>query len=395
MNELLIKNGRVIDPAQGILDRRDIAINKGKIGAVAHDISATDAQRIIDAKGKIVTPGLIDIHTHVAEGLISIGVAPDEGGVFSGVTTVCDAGSLGWANFAGMIKYVQPLAKTDVFCFLNISSTGLAIMPEVWDWKNIDCDSMAKTIKENPETIKGVKVRATGSFVRNVGIEGIRRAKGVAGSAGLPLMVHLGIEPGEDLPDSEISDFTKKLLSLLNQGDILSHIYTWKKGGIINSEGTILPEAKEAVQRGVLLDVANAKTHFSFDTAKAGLEQGFLPYTISTDLTNININDSVFSLPVTMSKMLAAGLSLEQIVEMTTINPATALREDCRRGSLRVGFSADISIFELKEGEFRFADGVLGKTFKGKYLLTPLLILKNGVENMGKAHFDNAKSVEL
>ena len=265
-------------------------------------------------------------------------------------------------------------------------------MPEVWSCKNIDSEALIKTIKENPEIIKGVKVRATSSFVRNVGVEGIRRAKGVAVSAGLPLMVHLGIEPGEDIPDSEISDFTKKLLSLLNQGDILSHIYTWKKGGIINSDGAILPEAKEALQRGVLLDVANAKTHFSFDIAKIGLEQEFVPHTISTDLTNININDSVYSLPVTMSKLLAAGLSLEQVIKMTTISPAIALREDCRRGSLRVGFSADISIFELKEGEFQFADGILGRSFQGKFLLIPWLTIKSGIEVTAKPRFFEKRS---
>ena len=385
MNELLIKNGKVIDPAQGILDRRDIAINQGKITEVAHEIPAAEAQRIIDARGKIVTPGLIDIHTHVADGLIPIGLTPDEGGVFSGVTTVCDAGSLGWANFAGMKKYVRPLAKTDIFCFLNICSTGLAVMPEIWDWKNIDWDSLVRTIKENPETIRGVKVRATGSFVQNVGVAGIRRAKEVAVGEGLPLMVHLGIEPGEEPPDSAVSEFTKKLLSILDQGDILSHAYTWKKGGIIKSEGVILPEAKEAVQRGVLLDVSIARTHFSFDLAKGGLAQKFLPYTISTDLTGININEIVYSLPITMSKMLAAGLSLEQVVRMTTINPAVVLKEDWRRGSLKVGFSADISIFELKEGEFQFPDGVPGKTFKGGYFLTPLQTFKNGVEIKGKA----------
>ncbi len=384
MNELLIKNGRVIDPSQGILDRGDIAINQGKITALASEISAADAQRIIDCRGKIITPGLIDIHTHVADGLIPIGLSPDEGGVLSGVTTVCDAGSLGWANFAGMKKYVQPLAKTDIFCFLNISSTGLAIMPEIWDWKTIDTDSMLKTIEENPETIKGVKVRATGSFIQNVGIEGIRKAKGVAVIAGLPLMIHLGIEPEEDLPDSKVSDFTKKLLSLLSQGDILSHAYTWKRGGIINFDGVVFPEAKEAVQRGVLLDMAIARTHFSFDIAKIGIEQRVLPYTISTDLTKLNINEIVYSLPVTMSKMLAAGLSLEQIVRMTTRNPSTVLREDYRRGSLRVGSSADIAIFELQEGEFQFADGVPGKTFMGKYLLTPWLTLKKGTEVKGK-----------
>jgi dihydroorotase len=131
--------------------------------------------------------------------------------------------------------------------------------------------------------------------------------------------------------------------------------------------------------------MAIARTHFSFDIAKIGLEKRLLPYTVSTDLTKLNINEIVYSLPVTMSKMLAAGLSLEQVVRMTTINPSTVLREDYRRGSLRVGFSADIAIFELQEGEFQFADGVPGKTFMGKYLLTPWLTLKEGTEVKGKS----------
>ena len=379
--ELLIKGGEVIDPAQGIHDQLDIGISQRKIAALTSKIAATEAGRVINATGKIVTPGLIDIHTHIAVGVTRIGVTPDEAGVLSGVTTACDAGSTGYANFSAFKRFIIPQARTDVFCFLHLCPTGLTITPELWGWHGIDPQAMLSTIEENRDIIKGIKLRAIATVAENLGLEAVRVAKRVATEAGLPLLTHIGIDLSEEAKMADKVDaFTRELLPLLDNGDILSHVFTWKAGGIIRQDGSVLSEFREAIERGVVLDVACGMTNFSFEIAEKGLEQGILPDTLSTDITSSNINGPVFSLVVTMSKFFALGLTLEQVIRMTTINPARALGEERHRGSLRIGMPADISIMEMTEGDFLFSDGKGGNTLQGKLLLVPKLTLKSGVE---------------
>lgn len=382
MYELLIKGGVLIDPVQEIHDRRDIGVSQGKIVALNHDIAPSKAERVIDTKGKIVAPGLIDIHVHVADVITPIGVVPDEAGVLSGVTTLCDAGSTGYANFPGFQKFVISQARTDVFCFLHVIPVGLATTPELWGAYAIDPEATLKVIEDNRNVIKGVKIRATGAAIEEAGFEMVRVAKRIATDAGLPLVVHIGIDPWEKTPLETVGAFTRELLDLLDKGDILAHVFTPKIGGVIQADGTVAPELKEAMKRGVVLDVANAASNFRFEVARKGLEQGILPTTLSTDLTATTFNRrAVLSLLVTMSKFLALGLSLHQVIQMTTINPARALREEQRRGSLRIGMPADISILELVEGDFLFFDSLEENTsLKGNHLLIPKLTLKSGVE---------------
>lgn len=382
MYELLIKGGMLIDPVQEIHDRRDIGVSQGKIVALNHDIAPSKAERVIDTKGKIVTPGLIDIHVHVADVITPIGVVPDEAGVLSGVTTLCDAGSTGYANFPGFQKFVIPQARTDVFCFLHVIPVGLATIPELWGSYAIDPEATLKVIENNRNVIRGVKLRATGAAIEEAGFEMVRVAKRIATDAGLPLVVHIGIDPWEKTPKETVGAFTRELLDLLDKGDILAHVFTPKIGGVIQADGTVAPELKEAMKRGVVLDVANAASNFRFEVARKGLEQGILPTTLSTDLTTTTFNRrAVLSLLVTMSKFLALGLSLHQVIQMTTINPARALNEEHRRGSLRIGMPADISILELVEGDFLFFDSLEENTsLKGTHLLIPKLTLKSGVE---------------
>jgi dihydroorotase len=268
-------------------------------------------------------------------------------------------------------------------------STGLAVIPEseLWAWRNINTKAMLKTIEKNRDIIKGVKLRATGSVLENLGVEAVKVAKRVAIEAGLPLMIHTGIDIGETVPEDIMHTFTIEMLSLLDKGDILNHIYTSKVGGVFTINGTILPGFEEARQRGVVLDVAPAMSNFNFEVARKGLEQGVLPTTISTDITSTNINGPVFSLLSVMSRFLTLGLTLDQVIEMTTINPARSLGEEQRRGSLRIGMPADISLMELIEGDFSFSDGVAGNTLKGNLLLVPKLTLKSGVEIAAQPRF--------
>ncbi len=170
-----------------------------------------------------------------------------------------------------------------------------------------------------------------------------------------------------------------QMLPLLDKGDILSHFYTWKVGGVIKPDGNPIPEFKEAIKRGVALDTAIGRSHWSYDIARKGIEHGILPTTLSTDLSIKSIGGPVYGLLATMSKFIAAGLKLEQTIEMTTINPARLMGEEGQRGKLGIGMPADVSILEPSEGDFLFTDGHVGTSFKGKLLLLPKLTLKNGV----------------
>jgi dihydroorotase len=388
MHDILIKGGRVVDPARDVDGKRDIGISSGKIVELGHHIPEIRSKKIIDAAGKIVTPGLIDIHTHVAHGVTDLGLSPEDAGVRSGMTTVCDAGSTGIENFAAFRDNVIANAATDIFAYLHVMPRGLEVMPENWDLAAVDKEAMVGTIADNREILKGVKIRATGPMVQRMGLEGIKAAKAVSDEAGVPLMVHLGANPEEPVSPQEMSDFTVRMLGLLDRGDILTHVFTWKKGGVIYPDGSVIPELTAAVERGVLLDVANARSHYSAEIAKIALDRGMLPCTLSTDITRTSFHELVFSLPVTMSKFLAIGYDLNDLIRMTTINPATILTGGKDRGSLGKGMPADITIFELRKGDYRFHDGVEGKTFWGDTLVVPELTLKSGVEIAAESRFN-------
>lgn len=372
--EVLIRGGRVLDPAQGIDAVRDVAIANGKIAAVAEGLKVSPGATVIEARGKIVTPGIIDLHAHVYDGVTRFGLAPDQAGVNAGVTTVVDAGSAGPATFAAFPKYVLPQAKTEVFCFLHICVTGLCCIPEIRDWKDIDYEATVSVARAHPGLIKGIKVRCVEPALGNMGLELFKIAKRVAREVGMPLMVHIGDAEGVE---NRSRILTLGLLPLLERGDILSHCFTGKPGRAMLPDGRVMPELRQAAQRGVVLDIAHGTNNFSFDVARQALEQGLLPQTISTDLTARTIKGPVFSQTHTMSKFLALGLSLNQVVEMSTINSARALGEEARLGSLRVGLAANVSLLELREGEWRFTDAE-GVTITGKKLLVPWMTVKDG-----------------
>jgi dihydroorotase len=387
MYDIVIKGGRLIDPSEGINEMRDIGISQDRIADVSHIIDDAKAGRIIDARGKIATPGLIDLHVHAAHGVSELGLDPDGCGIRSGITTLCDCGSTGIANFASFRTNVISRATTDVFCLLHVVPEGLAVIPERWSLPDIDPAAMLTMIEENRDVIKGIKIRATGALVKSLGLEGIKIAKKTASDAGVPLMIHLGAEPEEPVSEEEMDSFTIDMLNLLDEGDILTHVYTWKKGGVIKPDGKLVPGFKDALERGVRLDVANARFHYSADIARIALDQGIVAHTMSTDLTALSFHTLVFSLLVTMSKFLAIGFDLELLIKMTTVNPAMVLTGGKDRGSLRKGMPADVSILELKEGDFLFSDGIEGKTFKGGTLITPVLTLKQGKEFAAESRY--------
>jgi dihydroorotase len=387
--DLVIKNGRVLDPAQGLNGPRDVAVEAGRVAAVAPNLVVPAGARVLDADNLLVTPGLIDAHTHVAEAIMDLAVHPDDAGVRVGVTAVSDAGSTGYVNFDGFRHHVPPKAQTDVFCFLHLFPVGQAVVPEI-ALEDVRPDETLRVIQANREFIRGIKVRGGANVVQRWGVEAIKMAKEVGRAAGLPVAVHLGIGLSESIDDGRLEKFTRQMLDLLTEGDLVVHPYTHRRGGVIHADGRILPEFAAAVRRGVLLDVAPGSSHFSLQRARIALDHGLLPGVITTDSVRTNIpGPVVFSLPVIMSKFLALGLDLDTVIRLTTVSPARVLGEEKVRGSLAVGRVADLSLLELREGDYLFFDGNAGNTLAGKQLLIPRITIKGGTEIRTAPRFRN------
>jgi dihydroorotase len=376
MHDILLKGGKIIDPLQGISEVGSVAIKDGKIAAVGKKISKEEAKKVFNMEGKIITPGLIDIHCHPVAGFADFGLQADEIGLNTGVTLLCDAGSAGAANFEAIRRFIIQPAKTEILCFLNLSTTGLIKIPEIRSKHDIDIEYIKRVVDTNRDTIKGIKIRAVQSLAEGLGIEGIEIAKKLTSDLRIPLMVHLG-EIRDRVPNDPLDNFSRATVSLLEKGDILSHYLTWEPGGMILKDGTVYPELEAAQQRGVVLDSCNGMYHFSFAVARHAIEKGLIPTVISTDLSSIGL-PVVQSLAVVMSKFLNLGLNLDQVIEMTTLNPAKVLGEEMARGSLMFGMNADITIMELVERDYLFGDGYGRGTLHGKVLLEPRMVFKGG-----------------
>jgi len=376
MYDILLKRGEVVDPSQDLHKIASVAIQNGKIAEIADDISESKAKKVIPAEGKIITPGLIDIHCHPGAGLVWIGVPADEIGLNMGVTLLGDAGTSGWANFQAFRSLVAEKAKTDILCFLNLASTGLATLPEIWSERDIDIPRMVEVVASNREIIRGIKLRCVQALEESMGIKAVEMAKKIATDHRLPLMIHIG-ETRKRTGDHKMDDFSRAAVTLMERGDILSHYLTWEPGGLILKDGTIYPELLEARKRGVLLDSCHGLNHFSFAIARHALNVGMIPDVVSTDLATTSL-PAAQSLVVAMSKFLNLGISLDQVIKMATINPAKALGEDGRRGSLKPGMPADITIMKLEKGNFIFSDGTGGERIAGEFLLEPTGVFKAG-----------------
>jgi dihydroorotase len=375
MYDLLLKGGEIVDSSQGVHGVGSLAIQNGRIASVGKDIPG-EAKEVWDVEGKIVTSGLIDIHCHPVAGFLKIGVPADETGVDMGVTLQCDAGSSGAANFDTMRRLVMGSAKTEMFCFLNLATTGLVKMPEILTKHDFDIEYSKSVVEANRDRIKGIKIRAIEALAEGVGIGAVEAAKKLAKDLHLPLMVHIG-EARKRLPKDKLDDFSRAVVSLLERGDILSHYLTWEPGGMILMDGTVYPELEEARKRGVILDSCHGLNHFSFTIARHAIAQGFLPTVISTDMATLG-RPAVQSLPVVMSKFINVGLGVDQVVEMTTVNPARALGEETERGSLKPGMKADITIMELVKRDVIFSDGNGLERLRGEVLLEPRMVFKAG-----------------
>src|SRR4030043_667253 len=373
--DLRLQDGEIIDPDQGLHCHGSLAIKNGRIAGLGQDLPG-EAAKVIPLQGKIITPGLIDLHCHPPLGFYGRGIPPDEVGLNAGVTLLGDGGTSGAANFHAFRKLVVEPAKTEILCFLNVAQAGLISMPEISSLRDMDVDRGKEVVEANRDRIRGIKIRAIQSLAEGVGIKGVAMAKKLAEDLKMPLMIHIG-DPRERMEKDWMDDFSRQAVSLLEKGDILSHYLTWEPGGLILKDGTIYPELEKARQRGVVLDSCHGLWHFSFTIARHALTQGFKPDVISTDMSIPNILVTQ-SLPVVMSKFLNLGLRLEEVITMTTINPARVLKEEERRGSLRLGRPANITILEITKGDFLFGDGKGGGSLRGNLLLEPRMVFQAG-----------------
>jgi dihydroorotase len=290
------------------------------------------------------------------------------------VTTMVDAGSAGYATFPGFRQFIVAFARTSLYAFLHLCPTGLCTAPEVRPWDEINLKVTIRAVERNRDIIRGIKMRDAGPFTTEQRLEIFKKAKHLAKETKLPLMVHLGNQ--EAIGAGNLS---REMLPLMEKGDILSHVYTPHTGRVIDSDGKAFPELLEARERGVILDVARGKNNVGFEVATLGLEKGILPSTISTDITSMNSNGPVFNLPTVTSQFMALGISLEQAIEMTTVNPAKALGLEDEIGSLEVGRQADVSIFKMLQGKWTFWDSV-NNSIPAEKLLLPVSTFKSGQE---------------
>lgn len=377
MYDLIIRNGTLVDPAQGINTQKDIALTGGRVSAVIDPGSGVAAKHTLDVRGLYVLPGLIDLHVHVFSGVSHYGIDVDPTCLARGVTTVLDAGSSGALTFPGFRKFIIDASQTRLYALLNISAMGMVsgsetIPPlgELEDLRYSNVETAVRMIEENRDRILGVKVRLS-NFLAADGkneLQALLRAREAAEAVRLPLMVH---SPLSSIP-------TERILDELRPGDILTHcVHGHGAGGIMSDDLKVLPAVRKKVEQGLRLDVGHGRGSFTFRVARATLEQGVVPGTISSDLHTYNLHGPVFDLVTTMDKFLHIGMELYEVVRRVTSTPAEVLDMPEEIGTLKPGAYADIVVLEMQEGEFDLTD-TFGVTETGHYHLEPRYIFRGG-----------------
>jgi dihydroorotase len=345
--DLLIKGGEVVDPGGGQEGRLDVAIAGSRIAAVERDLPPDAARVVLDASGEIVTPGLIDLHSHVFHKVTYWGINPDPIASTSGVTTWNDAGSAGALTLPGLRAYVVDPARVRITSFLNISNIGLVgENEECANLAYLDTDLFRRLADRNRDLVLGVKVRMGTPTVGTNGLEPLRRARRAAEECGLPLMVHVAFGP------PEVDD----VLALMRPGDILTHCFTGLTMKLVDEAGNLKDSARRAWDAGVIMDIGHGTGSFSFETAETMLAMGRRPDVISTDLHQLSVNGPAYDLPTCLSKLVHLGLPLREAIRAATARPAEVLGLQDEIGTLRPGSAADVATFELLEGRFPLYD---------------------------------------
>lgn len=370
--DLLLKGGTLIDPAQGIHARRDVAFADGKVAAVGENLPSAEARQTLDATGRLVAPGMIDLHVHVFWGVSHYGIQPDPTCLARGSTTVVDAGSAGADTFPGFRKFIIEVSATRIFAQLNISSQGM-LTRDIGEFEIPEYADVGKActmIEQHRDLILGVKVRLTRHSLvsERSGMLPLQRAREAADAAGLPIMVH---------PQDAWCDSLDDILALMGKDDILTHCFHGMRCGILDEGGQVRDSVRAAMARGVIFDVGHGAGSFNWQVAERALAQGIVPQTISSDLHVYNVDGPVYDLASVVGKFLHLGLPLDQVLAKVTSVPAQIIHLSDQLGTLKPGAWGDAVVFELREGDFQLTDSQ-GQTRTGRQQLVPVAVVKAG-----------------
>ena len=350
MNDLVLKGGRVVDPSQALDKVTDIAFAGGKVAAIGQGLSGEDVR---DVAGKIVTPGLIDLHTHVYWGGTSLGVEAELLARSGGVTTFIDAGSAGPGNFHGFRRHVIERSPVRILPYLNIAFPGIfafsksVMLGENVDMRLIDAREAVRVAREHKDLVLGIKVRVGRTASGDSGVKPLDIALDVAEETGLPVMAHLDAPPPS----------RREVLERLRPGDILTHCFRPFPNAPVRPDGRVREEVLAARARGVIFDIGHGAGSFGFGTTRAMLAAGFLPDVISSDVHAISIEGPAFDLLTTMSKFLCLGLDLATVIERATSKAAAAIKRP-DLGTLKIGHQGEASVIEQASGRFDYADSI-------------------------------------
>ncbi|MBP1181338.1 amidohydrolase/deacetylase family metallohydrolase [Methylobacterium sp. PvR107] len=350
-HDLILKGARVIDPSQNHDGICDVAFAAGRVSGFGRDLPAGPGTQVRDMAGAIVTPGLIDLHTHVYWGGTSLGIDADEFCRTSGVTTSVDTGSAGPGNFAGFRSHVIERSEARILAYLHVSFAGIfgfsktIMVGESEDPRLMAPREAVEVAEANRDVIVGIKVRVGRHASGDQGTAPLDIALQVAEETGLPLMAHIDEPP----PSYEA------VLAMLRPGDVLTHAFRPFPNAPVTAQGAVKPALREARARGVLFDIGHGKGSFAFRTARAMLAGGFLPDTISSDVHQLCIEGPAFDQVTTMSKMLCLGMSLTDVIAASTVNAALALKR-MEYGTLKVGALGDATVLAVRDGAFDYVD---------------------------------------
>jgi dihydroorotase len=379
MFDLIVRGGRVIDPSQDLDAETDVGIVGQRVAAIGTDLVERGVRgEVIDASGLLVTPGWVDLHTHVYWGVAPLGVDADANCLRRGVTTAVDAGSAGASTFPGFKRYVIDVAATRVVAMLHLSVIGMArddragaeAIGELEDIRWANVERAIDIARAFAEVITGIKVRLSAHHVGpdpEQTREALQRGRQVADAIGKPLMVHPG---GTVIPIDEI-------LGNLVRGDVVTHVYHGRTEGVLDDSGKVRASVRAAVDRGVNFDVGHGAGSFTWQVAHAALDQGLLPGTISSDIHAWNIAGPVFDLATTASKLLHLGLPLTDVVRRVTTTPAACIGRGGELGTLALGAAADVTLLRSVPGEWRFRDAA-GVEELGGTRLEPVAVVRGG-----------------
>src|SRR5258708_3369483 len=378
--DLLIRGGEVLDPSQNLRGIREIGIRFGVVEAVERSIPPERALRVLEAGGRLVTPGLIDLHSHVYPYGSAIGIPADELVPYQATTTVVSAGDAGPNNFPRFRRHMVAQTRTRIYAFVHIANIGLAgfPVPELFNIGYADAAVAARAVAENADIVIGIKVRMSENVINQHGLEPLKRAIAACESSGTKgkVMCHIG---GVQSPE-----LMSQILDLLRQGDVLTHSYSGApnnagQGTNIVQDGKLLPAALAAKRRGVVFDVGHGGGSFDYTIAEPAIAQGATPDTISSDIHVFSGNTPGMPFVTwVMSKFLNMGFTLEQVVAMAPINPARVINRLPKLGTLQVGAPGDASILEIVEGPVRFVDTRKNER-DGKVHLRPVQAVVAGV----------------